>query len=162
MPDVVLARMTAQNETHLETMVTKFLDYERTPPTNPDFYDHPITALGFQTERWFQICSESVAGFWEVIQGKSVNRINAIYSGNPATDPWSTATNTATVVNYFGPNGLGYIPATPGEVICSWYGTANDVVNGINSGALCCNTVTMEVQQAGVNLVSIQSYKQFN
>ena len=135
MPDVTLARMTAQNATHLETMITKFLDYERTPTTNPDFYDHPITALGFQTERWFQICSESVAGFWEVIQGKTVNRINAIYSGNPNTDPWSTATNTATVLNVFGPNGLGYIPATPGEVNCTWYGTANDVINGINNGS---------------------------
>ena len=135
MPDVILARMTAQDATQLETMVTKFLDYERTPPTDPDFYDHPITALGYQTERWFQICSESVAGFWEVIQGKTVNRINAIYSGNPVTGPWSTATNTATVLNVFGPNGLGYIPATPGEVNCSWYGTANDVINGINDGA---------------------------
>jgi hypothetical protein len=135
MPDVTLARMTAQNATHLETMITKFLNNERTPPTNPDFYDHPITALGYQTERWFQICSESVAGFWEVIHGKTVNRINAIYSGNPNTDPWSTATNTATVLNVFGPNGLGYIPATPGEVNCTWYGTANDVINGINNGS---------------------------
>ena len=133
MPDMVFARMTAQNATHLETMVTKFLDYERTPPTNPDFYDHPITALGFQTERWFQICSESVAGFWEVAQGKTANRINAIYSGTPGST-WSTATNTSTVLNVFGPNGLGYIPATPGQVNCTWYGNANDVVNGINLG----------------------------
>ncbi|MCK5051914.1 MAG: T9SS type A sorting domain-containing protein [Candidatus Cloacimonetes bacterium] len=135
MPDVTLARMTAQNATQLEVMITKFLDYERTPPTNPDFYDHPITALGYQTERWFQICSEAVAGFWEVNQGKTVNRVNAIYSGNPVTGPWSTATNTATVLNVFGPNGLGYIPATPGEVNCTWYGNANDVINGINDGA---------------------------
>ncbi len=135
MPDVILARMTAQNETHLQTMVTKFLNYERTPPTNPDFYDHPITALGYQTERWFQICSESVAGFWEVNQGKSTNRINAIYSGNPLTGPWSTNQNTWMVLDVFGPTGLGYIPATPGEVNCSWYGTSNDVINGVNNGA---------------------------
>ncbi|MDP8201843.1 MAG: C25 family cysteine peptidase, partial [Candidatus Tenebribacter burtonii] len=135
MPDVTLARMTAQNATHLETMITKFLDYERNPPTNPDFYNNPITALGYQTARWFQICSESVAGFWEVIQGKTVNRINAIYSGSPATGPWSTATNTSTVLNVFGPNGLGYIPATPGEVNCTWNGNATDVINGINNGA---------------------------
>ncbi len=83
MPDMVFARMTAQNANHLEVMVTKFLDYERTPPTSPDYYQNPITALGFQTERWFQICSEAVAGFWEVAQGKTTNRINAIYSGNP-------------------------------------------------------------------------------
>ncbi|MCD4697426.1 MAG: T9SS type A sorting domain-containing protein, partial [Bacteroidales bacterium] len=134
MPDMVFARMTAQNATHLETMVTKFLDNERTPPTNPDYYQNPITALGFQTERWFQICSESVAGFWEVVHGKTANRINAIYSGSPTTT-WSTATNTATVLNVFGPNGLGYIPATPGEVSCTWNGNGQDVINGINSGA---------------------------
>jgi len=46
MPDVTLARMTAQNEEHLETFVTKVLNYERNPPTSPDFYNHPITALG--------------------------------------------------------------------------------------------------------------------
>ncbi|RLC50455.1 MAG: hypothetical protein DRH79_07630, partial [Candidatus Cloacimonadota bacterium] len=135
MPDVILARMTAQNETHLETMVTKFLHHERTPPTNPEYYANPITALGYQTERWFQICSEAVAGFWEVSLGKTVNRINAVYSGSPQTGPWSTNQNTAMVLNYFGPNGLGYIPATPGAVNCTWNGSANDVVNGINSGA---------------------------
>ena len=135
MPDIVMARMTAQNATHLETMVTKILDYERTPPTSADFYNHPITALGFQTERWFQICSEAVAGFWENVQGKETVRINKTYVGNPNTDPWSTATNTSTVVNVFGPNGLGYIPATPGQVNCSWNGSATDVVNGINAGS---------------------------
>jgi PKD repeat protein len=134
MPDIVFARMTAQNATHLQTMVTKFLNYERTPPTSPSFYQNPITALGFQTERWFQICSESVAGFWEVVHGKTANRINAIYSGTPGAT-WSTATNTATVVNLFGPNGLGYIPASPNQVNCSWYGTAQNVITGINNGA---------------------------
>jgi len=92
MPDVVFARMTAQNATHLETMVTKFLNYERTPPTNPDFYDHPITALGWQTERWFQICSEAVGGYFLHEQDKDPVRINAVYSGSPSTT-WSTATN---------------------------------------------------------------------
>jgi hypothetical protein len=135
LPDVILARMTAQNATHLETMITKFLDYERTPPTSAYFYDHPITALGWQTERWFQICSETVGGFWKNEQGKDPIRINAVYDGNPNSDPWSTATNTSTVVNYFGPSGLGYIPATPQELGGFSGGTAGDVSNAINNGA---------------------------
>jgi hypothetical protein len=135
MPDIIAARMTAINATQLQTMVTKFIHYERTPPTDPDFYAHPMTCLGYQTERWFQICTESVAGFWEQELGKTTNRVNAIYNGNPQTGPWSTATNTSTVVNYFGPNGLGYIPATPGGVNCTWNGTGNNVVTGINNGA---------------------------
>ncbi|MBC8320645.1 MAG: T9SS type A sorting domain-containing protein [Bacteroidetes bacterium] len=135
MPEVIFARMTAQNEGHLETFVTKVLNYERTPPVNPDFYNNPITALGWQTERWFQICSETVGGFLKNVHGKDPVRINAIYGGNPAVDPWSTATNTATVLNYFGPNGLGYIPATPAELGGWSGGNATEVNNAINSGA---------------------------
>lgn len=135
MPDIVFARITANNEDQLETMVTKFLNYERTPPTNPDFYDHPITALGWQTERWFQICSESIGGFWKNVLGKDPVRINEVYGGNPAVDPWSTATNTYTVLNVFGPNGLNYIPASPTD-LGNWNGgNAGMINNAINNGA---------------------------
>ena len=135
MPDVVLARMTAQNETHLETMITKVLNYERNPPTNPEFYANPITALGWQTERWFQICSETVGGYFANVQGKTPTRINAVYIGNPNVDPWSTATNTATVVNYFGESGLNYIPDSPAALGGWTGGSATGVINAINSGA---------------------------
>jgi hypothetical protein len=50
--------MTARNAGELEVMIRKAIDYEKDPPTSPDFYNHPVTALGWQTERWFQICSE--------------------------------------------------------------------------------------------------------
>ncbi len=133
LPDVVLARMTAQNEDQLEVMVTKFLHYERNPPTNPGFYSNPITAMGWQTERWFQICSEVIAGFFENELGKTPVRENAIYSGS-TSGGWSTATNTSTVLSYFGPDGLGYIPATP-TYLTDWGGNATRVNNDINSGA---------------------------
>lgn len=134
LPDIAFARITANNATELETMITKFMDYETNPPTDPDFYNHPITALGWQTERWFQICSEVVGGYFKHELGMDPVRINAIYSGTPGST-WSTATNTSTVVNYFGPNGLGYIPASP-STLGGWSGgTASDVVNAINSGS---------------------------
>nr|NQU92215.1 hypothetical protein [Bacteroidota bacterium] len=133
MPDIIFARMTAQNATHLETMVTKFTNYEMDPPTSQDFYDKPITALGWQTERWFQLCSETVGGFWRS-QGRDPVRVNAVYQGSPGSI-WSSATNTSTVVNYFGPNGLGYIPATPAELGGWTGGTATMVNNAINSGS---------------------------
>ncbi len=135
LPDIVFARMTAQNNTHLETMVTKFINYERNPPVNPDFYDHPITALGWQTSRWFQICSEAIGGYFLHQHGKNPVRVNDIYSGNPNSDPWSTATNTAVVVNKFGPSDLGYIPATPAELGGWSGGNATMINNAINSGA---------------------------
>jgi PKD repeat protein len=115
-------------------MITKFLNYERTPPTSAYFYEHPITALGWQTERWFQICTEVIGGYWREVQGKDPIRINAIYSGTPG-NIWSTATNTTTVVNYFGPNGLGYIPQSP-ATLGGWSGGTAAMVNAaINSGA---------------------------
>uniref|UniRef100_UPI00345E80E6 C25 family cysteine peptidase n=1 Tax=Lentimicrobium sp. TaxID=2034841 RepID=UPI00345E80E6 len=135
LPEITMARITANNAAQLAVMVTKFLNYERNPPTSADFYDHPVTALGWQTERWFQICSETVGGFWKNELGKNPVRINEVYDGNPSSDPWSTATNTSTVVNYFGPSGLGYIPSSP-QTLGNWAGgNATDINNAINSGA---------------------------
>ncbi len=127
LPEVVFARMTANNNDQLTTMVTKCLDYERTPPTSMSYYGKPITACGWQTERWFQICAESCGGFWNNELGKSTERINAIYSGTPGST-WSTAQNTSTVVNYFGPNGQGYIPATP-NTLGGWTGGNSTMIN---------------------------------
>lgn len=134
MPDIAFARITANDNTQLQVMCTKFLNYERNPPTSSAFYDHPITALGWQTERWFQICSETIGGFWKNAQGKHPVRINAIYSGTPGTI-WSSNVNTPVVVAYFGPSGLGYIPQTPAELGGWSGGNAAMVNNAINSGA---------------------------
>jgi len=135
LPDIVLARMTAQNGTHLETMIRKFIDYETNPYTDPEYYHHPITALGWQTERWFQVCIEVVGGFFRNSLGKDPVRINEVYDGNPAVDPWSTAPNTNTIMNYFGPNGLGYIPSSP-SALGDWSGgNASDINNAINQGS---------------------------
>lgn len=135
MPDIIFARITANNESQLETMVTKFLNYERNPPTSEDFYNHPITALGWQTERWFQICSEAVGGFMKNELGKEPVRINEVYGGNPNNDPWSTATNTTTILNVFGPNGLDYIPSSPSD-LGNWSGGNNeDILDALNNGS---------------------------
>jgi hypothetical protein len=133
MPDITFARITARNAAELQLMVNKFLDHERNPPTNPGYYDNPITAMGWQTERWFQICAEVVFGFWEIVHDKSPVRINALYSGSPGSI-WSSNSNTSMVVDYFGPAGLGYIPATPAH-LTNWSGNATQVNNAINSGA---------------------------
>lgn len=134
LPDFVFARMTGNNYEELEVLVNKFLSYERTPPTDENFYNEPITALGWQTERWFQICTETIGGYMSNNLGKTPTRINAIYEGNPNVDPWSTANNTYQVLNYFGPSGLNYIPSSPSE-LGEWSGgTAQDVISAINSG----------------------------
>jgi len=134
MADLITARITAQNASHLQTMIGKFLRYERTPPTNQNYYNKPITAMGWQTERWFQICSETINGFWEHELGKTPVRENAIYIGTPPFTSWSSNQNTSMVVNYFGPNGQGYIPATANH-LTDWGGNATRINNDINSGA---------------------------
>ena len=133
MPEIILARITGRNHDELYHMIKKDLDYERTPPTNPGFYNHPITAMGFQLERWFQLCSEIVNGFWEHELGKEPVRINAIYEGNPGSR-WSSNDKTNTIVNYFGPNGCGYIPSNMSH-LTDWSGNGNKVNEAINNGA---------------------------
>lgn len=134
LPEIVFSRITANDALQLQTMVTKFMDYERTPPANPRFYDKPITSLGWQTSRWFQLCSEIVGGYFTYIQGKHPRRINKIYEGTPDTI-WSTATNTNTIINYFGPGGLNYIPQSPASLGGWDGGTATDINQAIDSGA---------------------------
>lgn len=133
LPDIAFARMTAQNAVELETMVTKFLNYERNPPVNPTFYNKPIAAGGWQTERWFILADEVVYGFWENVLGKNPVREYAIYDGTPGS-VWSTNQNTSMVVNYFGPNGLGYIPSTPAH-LNDWGGNPTRINNDINEGS---------------------------
>ena len=133
MPNIIIGRITGRNHEELYHMIKKDLDYERTPPTNPSFYDEPVTAMGFQLERWFQLCSEIVNGFFEYELGKNPVRINAIYQGTPGTR-WSTYESTNTVVNYFGPNGCGYIPQSMSH-LTDWSGTGTKVNEAINSGA---------------------------
>ena len=115
LPDMVFSRLIAETPDQLPVFVGKQIEYEYTNPNmDPDFYTRPITALGWQTERWFQICSEVFGGYMRN-HGYDPNRINCIYSGTPGNS-WSSNQNTNMVVNYFGPNGVGYIPQTPSEL----------------------------------------------
>ena len=134
LPDMVFSRLIAQNANELPVFVGKQIEYEYTNPNmDPDFYTRPITALGWQTERWFQICSEVFGGYMRN-HGYDPNRINCIYSGQPG-NIWSSNQNTDMVVNYFGPNGLGYIPASPSELGGWTGGTPEQVVQAVNQGA---------------------------
>ena len=132
LPDMVFSRLVAQNAAELPVFVSKQIDYESNPNTDPSFYASPVTALGWQTERWFQLCSEIFGGYMRN-HGYTPNRINCIYQGTPASS-WSSNQNTSMVVNYFGPNGVGYIPATPAE-LGNWNnGSPEMVVQAVNNG----------------------------
>ncbi|HTX88146.1 MAG TPA: C25 family cysteine peptidase [Bacteroidales bacterium] len=134
LPDVVFSRITANDSSQLRVMVTKFLTNERTPVTDPVYYSKPITSIGWETDRWFQLCGEIVGGYFRNVQGKTPRRINAVYQGNPGST-WSTAANTSQITSYFGPAGLGYIPATPAELGGWSGGNAAKINAAIDSGA---------------------------
>ena len=133
LPDLTIARICAQDGHDLETMIGKLLDYERNPPTDPGFYDHPIIAGGWQTPRWFILCCEVIWGFLDIVHDQDPVREYAIYSGTPGTI-WSSNSNTWMIVDYFGPNGLGYIPIDP-SYLWDWGGNAARLNRDINQGA---------------------------
>ena len=133
LPDIAVGRITGRDYDELYHMINKDLQYERHPSTNEHFYNSPITAMGFQLERWFQLCSEVINGFWEYELEKEPVRVNAIYQGTPGSR-WSTAEHTNSVVNYFGPNGLGYIPQNMSH-LTDWDGSGNKINESINRGA---------------------------
>ena len=134
LPDIVFSRLIAETPGQLPVFVGKQLEYEYTNPNmDPSFYTSPITALGWQTERWFQICSEVVGGYFR-LHDYTPNRINCIYSGTPGSS-WSSNQNTSMVTSYFGPNGLGYIPDSPSQMGGWTGGTPQQVVDAINAGS---------------------------
>lgn len=135
LPEMVFSRLVAANGTEAEMMVDKQIEYEFTNPNmDAHTYNVPVTALGWQTERWFQLCSEVVGGYFRA-HGKNPYRINCIYEGTPGA-VWSSATNTSQVVNYFGPNGTGYIPQTPTEIGGFTGGQPEQINEAINAGTM--------------------------
>jgi len=133
MPEMCHGRITAHDASDLAIMINKFIDYELNPPMASNFYDEPVIAGGWQTERWFILACEVVYGYFANVLGMSPAREYAIYYGTPGTS-WSSNQNTYMIVDYFGPNGLGYIPATP-QHLTDWGGNATRLNNDINSGA---------------------------
>ncbi len=133
LPDLIMARMTARTAAEAQNMVNKVISYESAPPTDPNFYANPMIAAGWQTDRWYVMCTEIVSGYFDLLQGKTTNREYALHSGTPGTF-WSTNPNTSMLLDYFGPTGLGYIPATPGH-LTDWGGNATRINDDLNAGA---------------------------
>ena len=131
LPNMVIARMPAADGGEAQRMVQKTLQYERHPYTDEDYYNHPVTAMGYQRTRWFQLCTEIIAGYLEN-QGKQVVHINAIHQGTPDS-VWSIGQKTEEVLSYFGPDGLGYIPPTMSH-LTDWTGDATKLTQALEDG----------------------------
>ena len=133
LPDICFTRLIAQSHEDLSLLIDKQIEYEYTNPVMDEYYyNHPLTAAGWQNDKWFMISIATVSGFLTQ-HGKTPWRINEIYSGDLGPN-WSTAPGTEALVSYFGPNGVGYIPATPAELGGWTGGNAQQVIHAINNG----------------------------
>lgn len=138
LPDIVVGRIPAKNDEELKIMIKKHINYETTPPIAISYYKNPLIACGYQADRWFQMCTESISGYMKQALGKEPVRVDEImywYPTDPSTDPWSTAPNSDLPINHFGVNGLNYIPETPGESGPWGNGTDNDIIDQLESGS---------------------------
>ncbi|MGB3479605.1 MAG: C25 family cysteine peptidase [bacterium] len=135
LPDINIARIPAQTATNLDIMINKFLSYERSPYTDPGFYEHPLTACSYYLPRWTQLCAEILRGFLINELTKDPARQYGVFAGMGST-VWSTAPNTELLVAYFGESGLGYIPDSNYHDYGWWTnGSAVGINNAINTGA---------------------------
>ena len=131
LPEITIARIPAANAQQAELMVKKTIRYECNPSSNPDYYDNPLMVMSFDESRWFQLCSEIIAGYFEKIN-KHPNRQNTIFAGTPDS-LWSLAKNTNIITDFFGPNGLDYIPSDLRH-ITNWNVNQDDLSSAINNG----------------------------
>ncbi len=133
MADICFSRIIASDIEEAYRLVNKILDYEyNNPNMNPMSYKKPVFACGWAANAWFQLCSESIVGYHKTL-GKEPVRINGIYD-EYTPDIWSGANNSDYVYNYFGPDGLGYIPSTPDEAGGFDGGTGVMAMEAINEG----------------------------
>lgn len=137
LPEITFSRLVAADANEAQMMVCKQIEYEKIEPNmSPDYYDHPITSTCWHTPEWFQICTETIGGYWRK-QGKHPVRINALYDDHDIPgNIWSTYASTDCIIDYFGPNGFDYIPADP-SVLGGWSGGMGDqIVQAMNSGSM--------------------------
>ena len=136
LPELYYGRICAQNNAQLDTIIHKFLTYERNPPTSANFYSNPLVTCAWQTDRWFQLSSEVIRGFLVNSLGKSPARQYVIHSGTPSVGcAWSTADNTRAVVQYW--YNVGWLDDTLNQHDSIWWNNGSNIGirNAINSGA---------------------------
>lgn len=140
-PDISISRMTVLSPDECELQVKKLLNYELNPPTDPDYYDHPIVNSGYQDTKWFAITAQVTNNFLRDRLGKHPVNLYMKYhledhDPTPPDSIWSIAPNTDAVLDYFGPNGAQYIPSSIGY-LDDWIAMENKLPfqNAVNDGS---------------------------
>jgi hypothetical protein len=136
LPDMHHGRICAQTGTQLSNMVSKVLDYERDPYVASNFYEEPLVVAGWNSNSWLQLSAEIIRGFFEYGLSKVPVHQYAIQSGSVyAGCPWSSAPNTAGIVQYF--YNIGWLSDTLNPYDSNYWsnGSAAGINSAINSGA---------------------------
>ena len=134
--DVALSRVTARNAQEFKTFVTKTIEYESHPYTDPAYYDRPIVTAGYEDNKWFLIHSQALNGFYRNKLGRHPTNLYMVHTGSIPDTAWSTGMNTELVVNTFGSQGENYIPDDVSE-LHDWMNKSDSVplINALNEGA---------------------------
>lgn len=134
--DVALSRVTARNAMEYKTFVTKTIEYESHPYTDPAYYDRPILTTGHEANKWFLLHTQALNGFYRNVLDKHPTNLYMVHSGSIPDTAWSTGTNIDLLVSTFGSNGLNYIPDDVSE-LNDWVSKADStpLINALNEGA---------------------------
>lgn len=138
LPDLSISRITARNMAEYHAFVKKTIEYECNPPIEAAYYNQPIISSGHDENRWFIISSQSINGFYRNRLGKNPTNLYMLHatSVDPPDSIWSTGYNIPVLLDYFGPNGQGYLPESISEMH-EWL-TKSDTVplhSALNEGA---------------------------
>ena len=140
-PDLAISRFAAYDANDCQALVKKTIEYELNPPTDPHYYAHPVITSGYEEDKWFLITSQITNNYLRDRLGRQPSNIYMKYywadlDPTPPDSIWSTDENTATALDYFGPNGTGYIPFSLSG-LNNWIDEFDDtqvLIDAINEG----------------------------
>ena len=130
LPDIFISRIPVSTISDLEIVVQKVMSYEINPPQNQNYYESPLACTDYSnhfSNSW--MVSEIVNGWYANELGKTP--VRQYVGSSPGPTEWPD-TN---LLQAFGPQGLGYIPETPGYICTYTGGNATGINNALNSGA---------------------------
>lgn len=130
LPDITIARLPINDLFNLSNYIDRILIYETSPPDYSAYYDYPVTSMSWTDNSQIMFNAEVANGFLSSELNKEPLRENAIMLGTPG-NLWYVSPET---LNYFGPDGLNYVQATP-EYLTDWSGDALGINSNLNNGA---------------------------
>lgn len=130
LPEFTIARLPINDLFNLTNYIDRIIAFESSPPDYPGYYDHPITSMSWTENSDIMFNAEVVNGFFSLGLNKDPLRENAIMMGTPGNS-WFVSED---LLNYFGPNGLNYVPASP-EYLTDWSGDAAGINTNLNNGS---------------------------